>query len=135
MVYTMQNRFFIALGLIGSAAMMLASISPQDAISNISGWANFIGIEQLAALLADPSVDKWVTVIGAMLVGPSLTVVVLRKWPKFWMPDLPINAHFGEHRADRISLIEDYRKMVAEYMKYHEKKKIFANTLYVRFHL
>lgn len=125
MVHTMQNKFVVALGIIGSAAMALASISPEDAISNSAGWAKYIGIDQLSALLTDPRVDKWVTAIGAMLVGSSLTVFVLRKWPKLWRSDLPINAHFEEHRADNVSLIEDCRKMVAEYMEHNVEKEGF----------
>lgn len=97
--------------------MTLASISPEDAISNIAGWAKYFGIDDIPTLLSSPSVDKWVTVIGAVLVVASFAAFGLKKWSNFRRPVLPVDANDEERRADDSLkiMIDECRTMVADY--------------------
>ncbi len=74
----MDNKLTIALGAVGAAVMTAATISPKDAVSNISGWLEYLGIDQLPTLLEDPGIDKWATVIGGMLFASSVSIIAMR---------------------------------------------------------
>lgn len=51
--------------------MLATQISPEIATSNLSAWAKYLGLDKVAGLLAEPSVDSW-----GMIIGLTLTLAI-----------------------------------------------------------
>ena len=62
--------FFVVFG---PLLMLATQISPETATSNLSAWAQYLGLDKAAELLAAPSVDSWGMTIGVIL---TITIVV-----------------------------------------------------------
>ncbi len=66
-----------ALAGIGSLAMTAAGIHPDAAVTNLSAWANKIGIDNPPAFLSNPNADDWGMAVGFALVVASLILLWL----------------------------------------------------------
>ena len=94
---------FLVLGLIGSAVMFAAGVSPEDAVSNLAAWARLLGIDKPPALLSAPSADFWGFWIGATAVGVSLFFLFrpqILRWFR-WLPNKvpPTSGDWAVHFA------------------------------------
>lgn len=77
----MLNFFKYLFGVAGASVMALASISPQEAGSNLSAWAKVVGWESPPQWLTGPSADTWGFWFGAMLLLATFIVVTV---PWLW---------------------------------------------------
>lgn len=58
---------------IGSVAVVAAAqTEPEEAISNIAGWLQLIGVDQVPPFLANAQTDAWVTALGLTALAASL---------------------------------------------------------------
>jgi hypothetical protein len=53
---------YAVLGFAWAALAFAASISPKDAVSNLEGWASFLGLSALARRLSSPAIDREVLI-------------------------------------------------------------------------
>jgi len=63
---------------LGALLIAAAEISPEQAVSNLSGWAIFLGISDVPGWLASDSADTWGMVIGIIVVLGSLTFIFIK---------------------------------------------------------
>ncbi len=58
---------------VGSVALVAAAqTKPEEAISNIAGWLQCIGVDRVPPFLASAQTDEWVTAIGTAALLASL---------------------------------------------------------------
>lgn len=65
----------LVLGGIGTVMMFGAGIKPEDAISNIAGWAKLLGLDAPT----NPAIDKLVFMGGGLLVATALFIWLFRR--------------------------------------------------------
>lgn len=54
------------LGVSSAALIFAAQTKQEDAVSNISGWLEWIGVDRMPATFAATGVDTWVTIFGVL---------------------------------------------------------------------
>lgn len=59
-------------GGLGAAMMAAAATKPEDAVSNLSGWAKLLHLDSIANLVSNPGADTIAFITGAiMLIGAA----------------------------------------------------------------
>lgn len=53
---------------VGSAVIAASQVSVEQATSNLSGWLELLGLQQLPPVIANVPVDSWATIIGGTLI-------------------------------------------------------------------
>jgi hypothetical protein len=68
-------------GCVGTLLLAAAATKPDDAISNVAGWAELLGFSTLANLLT-PSADGWAVAVGVLLIGFPAALWFKRRFVK-----------------------------------------------------
>jgi hypothetical protein len=68
-------RALISFGSLFGAAMIAAvQIPPETATSNLAAWARMFGFHRIAAVVAPPAIDEWVTALGLAIAMTCILV-------------------------------------------------------------
>jgi hypothetical protein len=81
--------------------MFAAGVSPDEAASNLAGWAGKVGLDFLAVKLNSAATDQWGFLIGALIVAAALLLPYATRKRKKTAPQE--NARIPE---DRLKLSE-----------------------------
>lgn len=66
-----SNKIGLAAGGLGALVLGAAQTRPEDAISNLAGWLELLGVNNVPSFLATTEADNWGTVVGITLVALS----------------------------------------------------------------
>lgn len=66
---------WLALSGVGGLVMAAAGVGPQEAASNLSQWAEVVGLHRAAEWLAPTAADKWGMALGAAVIAFSMFMV------------------------------------------------------------
>jgi hypothetical protein len=66
-----------AAGGTGGLIVAAAQTKPEDAVSNLSGWAKILGSDTLAVVLSAPNADLWATGVGISLLLSAIVLLVV----------------------------------------------------------
>lgn len=86
-----------ALGVSSAVLIFAAQTKQEEAVSNISGWLKWIGIDRVPAAFAATGIDTWFTIFG-------VTGLLLTSW---WML----------RRSQRRWVIESVRKILPKHLQ------------------
>jgi hypothetical protein len=68
-------RALISFGsLVGAAMIAAVQIPPETATSNLAAWARMFGFPRIAAAVAPPAIDEWVTALGLAIAVTCILV-------------------------------------------------------------
>lgn len=59
-MFTFIRRLAKIIGLVAAVISSFAGVGPDEAISNIAGWLNLIGVKQIPGWLYPTDVDKYI---------------------------------------------------------------------------
>jgi LPXTG-motif cell wall-anchored protein len=66
-----SNKIGLAAGGLGALVLGAAQTRPEDAISNLAGWLELLGANNVPSFLATTQADNWGTAIGITLIASS----------------------------------------------------------------
>lgn len=96
---------------IGGLIMAAASVSPENAVSNLAAWAKSLGVNDIPPWLVTPSTDNWGFIVGAVIFSVSIAITFWqrRRYPITPKPNTASN--LSESRAqidkpDRLPLVD-----------------------------
>ncbi len=78
------KKIWFAVTAVGGLAVTAASISPQDAVSNLGKWAELIGLPSAASWLMRNQADSWAIVIGTTTIVIGLGMLIYPKVITLW---------------------------------------------------
>jgi hypothetical protein len=104
----MGGKTWAVISVIGAGLVVAAQTSPEQAVSNLAGWARLLGVDQMPNWLGSTTADTYATVIGALVVLASLYM----NWPRL-LAILGRSARPPQkNKADRLAeFVEQARKL------------------------
>jgi hypothetical protein len=63
-----SNKIGLAAGGLGAVVLGAAQTRPEDAISNLAGWLELLGVNEVPGFIANQQADTWGTMVGIVLL-------------------------------------------------------------------
>jgi hypothetical protein len=97
----MKKIYYFLAGL-GTLLIAAAQIGPTDAISNLSGWADYLGFSDVSKWLKTESADMWGEIIGTIVLVISITFIFKSRLP--WRITWDFSGNFISLSSQRQSI-------------------------------